>query len=283
MFTLAFAFPNARDPSARYDIRNNFFFEADAWKMDYGGHDSRFTGNVVYHGHNDGQNCVNTWPFLPGHGAVYSGNKCILPRSLNLGNVGDGIVMGCSCPGDPSKLMPYDPIYTTDTWRAECGIDFSRNEYYTFNVSGTTVNCNCTENDPDFPGSCGRDKVTQPSFATWQHGFGNDVGSTLSTLPTDEELIRWAREKLGMKPHPLGASSQHTTTSHADNAAQGEPPLSWRRLALDRENSHEQDVIRGSFGESCPALLLVSCERTPPTTKHDWMEGTRAYYSITHN
>ena len=59
------------DGSSWYDIKNNFFFEADAWKMDYGGHDSRFVGNVVYHGHNDGQNCVNTWPFLPGHGAMY--------------------------------------------------------------------------------------------------------------------------------------------------------------------------------------------------------------------
>ena len=57
-----------------------------------------------------------------------------------------------------------------------------------------------TENDPSFPGSCGRDKVTQPSFATWQDEFGNDKGSVLSSLPTDDELLRWAREKLGMKP-----------------------------------------------------------------------------------
>ena len=32
----------------RYDIHDNFFFMADAWKMDYGGHDSKFTGNLVY-------------------------------------------------------------------------------------------------------------------------------------------------------------------------------------------------------------------------------------------
>ena len=56
------------DGSSWYDIHDNFFFMADAWKMDYGGHDSVFTGNIIYHGHNDGQNCVNTWPFLPGHG-----------------------------------------------------------------------------------------------------------------------------------------------------------------------------------------------------------------------
>jgi hypothetical protein len=47
---------------------DNFFFIADAWKMDYGGHDSKFRDNIVYHGTgsfhggNDGQNCVNAWP-----------------------------------------------------------------------------------------------------------------------------------------------------------------------------------------------------------------------------
>ena len=104
------------DGSSWYDIHDNFFFMADAWKMDYGGHDSKFMNNVIYHGHNDGQvhsytqrkdpshtcfgllkyflrmlltrqsivfvlqNCVNIWPFLPTHGAPWSGNKCILPK-----------------------------------------------------------------------------------------------------------------------------------------------------------------------------------------------------------
>jgi hypothetical protein len=45
-----------RGAVARYNISENFFFLADAWKMDYGGHDSHITGNVVYHSaSNDGQ------------------------------------------------------------------------------------------------------------------------------------------------------------------------------------------------------------------------------------
>lgn len=70
----------------RYNITHNFFFEADAWKMDYGGHDSAVTHNVIYHGDggdhdgNDGQNCLNIWSFLPEHGVPYNNNKCILPR-----------------------------------------------------------------------------------------------------------------------------------------------------------------------------------------------------------
>ena len=131
-------------------------FMADAWKMDYGGHDSRFTDNVVYHAHNDGQNCCesacvvcvsvvwltkaalgsdNTWPFLPGHGAVWSGNKCILQTSTNLGNPGDGIVPALHCPGPAETVVPWNKSETTtDTWRAECGLTLENNQYYTSNV-----------------------------------------------------------------------------------------------------------------------------------------------------
>lgn len=192
------------DGSSWYDIHDNFFFMADAWKMDYGGHDTTFTGNIIYHGHNDGQNCVNTWPFLPGHGYTYKHNKCILPRSLNIGNVGDGIVPGCAtCPGKRSELRPYDPIYTTDTWRALGGGDFQSNDYFTSSPSDTSVNCDCVL-DPEFPGSCGKNPpgYKQPSFAEWQTKYGNDKGSTLNAVPSDEELLQWARAKLNMPAAP---------------------------------------------------------------------------------
>eukprot|EP01049_Picozoa_sp_SAG25_P009223 SAG25_NODE_895_length_4876_cov_4.475822_7_plen_71_part_00 len=35
------------DGSSWYNITNNFFFLADGWKMDYGGHDSFFNDNLV--------------------------------------------------------------------------------------------------------------------------------------------------------------------------------------------------------------------------------------------
>ena len=188
------------DGSSWYDIHDNFFFMADAWKMDFGGHDSRFTDNVIYHAHNDGQNCYNTWPFLPGHGCVWTGNKCILQNSLNLGNPGDGIVPALSCPGPGLDKLPKwnKEDTTTDTWRAECGLTLASNQYYTSNVSGTTVNALCPE-DPPGSNNCGSRKgLQQPSFADWTGKYGNDKGSTLSPLPTDEQLLAWAREKLGM-------------------------------------------------------------------------------------
>ena len=47
---------------------------------------------------NDGQNCLNAWPFLPNHGASYTRNKCILPESTNL----FGTISSCDCPGNAS-------------------------------------------------------------------------------------------------------------------------------------------------------------------------------------
>ena len=136
----------------------------------------------------------NTWPFLPGHGAVWSGNKCILQTSTNLGNPGDGIVPALHCPGPAETVVPWNKSETTtDTWRAECGLTLENNQYYTSNVrretfeclslgsfadgcaaaqvSGTTVNALCPE-DPPGSNNCGdRKGLAQP---TWQEWTGAD-------------------------------------------------------------------------------------------------------------
>jgi len=159
------------DGSSWYDIHDNFFFMADAWKMDYGGHDSRFTGNIIYHGHNDGQNCVNTWPFLPGHGAVWEGNKCVLPRSNNIA----GSIASCDCPGHNAKQWnASDPDASIG---GECGVTFGNNEYFTHNASATVNRCG------DFD-------------TVWK--ANNEPSSNISMLPSDDELLGWARAKLGM-------------------------------------------------------------------------------------
>jgi len=100
---------------------------------------------VIYRARSDGQNCYNTWPFLPGHGAEWSGNKCILSKSTNLGNPGDGIVPALHCPGPAETVVAWNKSETTtDTWRAQCGLDLMNNEYYTSNVSGTWESINST-------------------------------------------------------------------------------------------------------------------------------------------
>ena len=137
---------------------------------------------------------------IAGHGAVWSGNKCILHSSLNLGNPGDGIVPALSCPGPGlDKLPKWDKAeMTVSTWPAACGLTLYNNEYFTSNVSGTTVNALCPE-DPPGSNSCGSRKgMAQPGFEEWTGKYGNDKGSTLSSLPSDEQLLGWARSKLGM-------------------------------------------------------------------------------------
>lgn len=131
---------------------------------------------------------------------MWKGNKCILATSLNLGNPGDGIVPALSCPGPGmEKLVPWNASETTtDTWRAQCGLSLAGNSYFTSNTSATFVNANCPE-DPVGSNNCGSRKgMKQPSFLDWTTKYGNDKSSTLSPLPSDAELLSWARQKLGI-------------------------------------------------------------------------------------
>lgn len=136
------------------------------------GHDSRFTGNVIYHGHNDGQNCVNVWPFLAGHGAVWQGNKCVIPNSFNL----VGSISSCDCPGS-GVVVPWNASDLDSRPPTECGVAFGDNEYFTANGSATMNKCGDFEAD-------------------WR--AKNEPTSNISSLPSDEQLLGWAREKLGM-------------------------------------------------------------------------------------
>ena len=56
------------DGSSDFLIEDNVFYMAEGLKMDYGGHDSEFTGNIVMAYPYDGQQCVNLGTFKPGHG-----------------------------------------------------------------------------------------------------------------------------------------------------------------------------------------------------------------------
>jgi hypothetical protein len=115
------------DGSSWYNISNNFMYQADGYKMDFGGHDTMVNDNMFYKFKGDGQNCINTWPYVYNHGTTYSGNKCMLPESHNIGSVN-----GCDCPGDGGgSHRPSDE---------QCGVSFSDNEYYGFKAN-LTVSC----------------------------------------------------------------------------------------------------------------------------------------------
>jgi hypothetical protein len=51
--------------------------------MDYGGHDSNFSSNVVVTLPYDGQNCINVGSFKPGHGDSFYNNTCYVIGGRN--------------------------------------------------------------------------------------------------------------------------------------------------------------------------------------------------------
>ena len=163
------------DGSSWYNISANFMFEADGWKMDYGGHDSIISHNVFYHSvaGNDGQNCLNAWPFLPDHGASYTHNKCILPESTVL----FGMISSCDCPGNASFGQHWHSTADPDP-ESECGVTFGSNQYFTPNGTATTKQCG--------------------DFATkWMPA--NEPDSTVGLVPGDDQLITWAKDVLNLR------------------------------------------------------------------------------------
>jgi hypothetical protein len=132
---------------------------------DYGGHDMVFAQNVIYVRDSDGQNCFNQQSYLPNHGLVYERNKCILPFSKTIGHLA-----GCDCPGHTSEPVPgVNP-------QTECGVVLRDNEYFGIDMNLTI--------------SCGGDVAFQD--------FTSDIGSKQWALPTDDELLFWARANLDM-------------------------------------------------------------------------------------
>ena len=143
--------------------------------MDYGGHDTVITNNLFWKDGGDGQNCINTWPFLAGHGTVYKGNRCFLPHTMSIGHVS-----GSMCPGKETGDPQPQPA-------SVCGVDFGDNSYYSTGMAGG-FRVNLTIN------TGGQKDV---SYDQWQ-AAGNDPGSQIFQLPSDESLMFWARQKLGL-------------------------------------------------------------------------------------
>ena len=112
-----------------------------------------------------------------------------------------GTVPALHCPGPGIAALPAwnASETTTDTWRAQCGLTLANNQYFTRNVSGTTVNAYCPQLPPGSNNCGSRKGFKQPTWEEWTMKYGNDKGSTLSPLPSDEQLLDWAREMLGME------------------------------------------------------------------------------------
>jgi hypothetical protein len=166
------------DGSSSYFIDSNVFYWSDGFKMDYGGHDSRFTNNVVLSVPYDGQNCVNLGSFLAGHGHKALNNTC----AIGIG----GHRTGSGC-GDPqcinaSRVQVMDDVVHL----AQCDgtVEIRGNRY--FSPSGnTTIKCG--------------NKDLLPLHEAQKRYPMIEQGSTGANLPTAEEMASWIADRLGLE------------------------------------------------------------------------------------
>lgn len=167
------------DGSSWFHIHNNFFYQADGFKMDYGGHDSVFEDNLVIAFPYRKSQCFGMGSFFEGHGDILRRNRCL----LGLGN----------SPGSNEWDDPYDeaplpgekePEHNVGSFGGECEhspLTLASNEYYT--------------PDGEANVSCGSGTY---SLNDLQEKFGLEEGSTNALLPDDETILQWAEDKIDL-------------------------------------------------------------------------------------
>mmetsp|Transcript_1429 Transcript_1429/g.2265 ORF Transcript_1429/g.2265 Transcript_1429/m.2265 type:complete len:761 (+) Transcript_1429:492-2774(+) len=210
------------DGSSFFDIGRNVFYSADGFKMDYGGHDSKFHDNLVVVLPYDGQNCYNVGPFLENHVDLFVNNTCVcgaapatIPsgcgspacavhyRSIVSDSNGSGVdtfMWGHNNSGvnigalqnqkyDNQKQVTYsDPSMELIGSAAECNVSApnamlaSQNRYFT-PMGNASIMCS--------------DSLY--SFLEAKAEFGIEKGSSYDTLPDPEDVLLWARQILNME------------------------------------------------------------------------------------
>mmetsp|Transcript_36805 Transcript_36805/g.89360 ORF Transcript_36805/g.89360 Transcript_36805/m.89360 type:complete len:539 (+) Transcript_36805:3-1619(+) len=99
------------DGSSWYYTYDNVFYAADGFKMDYGGHDSRFYGNLVYA---TNKHCFGTGSFQKDHADEFFNNTCIVVSTRNPDDSKVGTLYQCSTDG----MNPTQNRYLTQSGNA---------------------------------------------------------------------------------------------------------------------------------------------------------------------
>jgi hypothetical protein len=144
-------------------IHDNFIY-GEGLKQDYGGHNSQYFNNTNIVHKYDGQNCFNCWPFLSGHEHNYTDNICTVLYTWNYGNA------------DFDASHPEHQICANHKEGEQCSVNLARNKYFT----------------PFGNASIGD---TGPTLQQLQQG-GVEVGSSVGMLPSNAQIVEWAKEKL---------------------------------------------------------------------------------------
>lgn len=146
------------DGSSWYNTHDNFFYDAAGFKMDYGGHDSLFHDNVIIA--SSGQNCLGTASFVAGHADQVYNNKCVVYGTERV----DDLFENC----DKDLGPGMEPVHGYN------------NSFYTANGNASAT-CDC----------CGLRPLAQLPA-------GLEDNFQALGLPTGDQVIAWARDKLNL-------------------------------------------------------------------------------------
>ena len=154
------------DGSAWYNIYNNFNWNALGYKNDYGGYFVNYFNNinVCWGGKGNSVACWNIGPTnYNGPSNTLYGNKCIV---YNTGNTDQIAFIGYPTSEKNSSLKLYNNSYYSLSGNALIGM--GQSEQGVYNIS------------------------------EMQTVFNLEIGSTSNGIPSNKEIIEWARQTLNM-------------------------------------------------------------------------------------
>ena len=158
------------DGSSFYYTHDNVFYQSDGFKMDFGGHSSRFYNNLVYaDGH---KSCYGTGSFLEGQADNFENNTCIVARKGGGGGGGSSV---SSSDSDASPGLGH--LFQCSL----SGMKPANNRYYTDTGNGTFA--------------CGNQNDLSLQDMQKQ---GFEVGSNLNVIPSEDTILQWARDILAL-------------------------------------------------------------------------------------
>jgi len=172
------------DGSSWFHIHHNVFYQANGFKMDYGGHDSVYEYNMAISLSYHGGPCFGMGSFREGHGDVLRGNKCLLGIDAGQDEV-DNLASSAQTMREAALRERYGYKYTNDEdpfvgrlWGGcvDSHLTLESNEYYTPDGIAMVI-CNGDE---------------YHKLEDMAPTFGLEINSTVSSLPDVRTILVWA-------------------------------------------------------------------------------------------
>jgi len=172
------------DGSSWFHIHHNLFYEAEGFKMDYGGHDSIYEYNMAISLSYRSGPCFGMGSFNEDHGDVLRGNKCLIV--VDTGKHEDNSSASATQKmreGLVREKYGYnnsnnDDPFVGRLWQSceDSPVTLESNEYYTPDGTAMVV-CNGGE---------------YHKLEDMAPTFGLEVNSTVSVLPDVRTILAWA-------------------------------------------------------------------------------------------